>query len=501
MEKIIQIKKRIQAARDRQKSYADRRRKPLEFQGGDKVMLKVSPWKGVIRFGKREKLNPHYIGPFKILAKVGTVAYRLELPEQLSRVHSTFHVSNLKKCFFDVPLAIPLDEIQIDDKLNFIEEPVEIMDREFKRLNQSRIPIVKVRWNSGRGPEVTWEREDQMKKKYPHLFANPTSASKVTLRRITRLSEVSSGAAQEGEVIKAVKNWKALKSLLEIQSFLGLTEQEEDFQTLKDNLCNAPILTLPDGPDDFVVYCDASSEGFGCVLMQRGKLIAYVCRQLKIHEKSYTTHDLGMGAELNMRQRRWIKLFSDYDYEIHYHPGKANVDKILEAQMEASKVENASAEMLCGLDQQMVKKEYGGLYFMDQNLVPLVGSVRTLIMDEAHASRYSDHSGVDKMYYELRDMYWWPGSWDTHLPLADFSYNNSYHFSIQCAPFEALYGRKCRSPILWAENRESRLISLEMVHETTNKVVQIKERIKAARDRQKSYADNRRKPLEFSVGD
>ncbi|GKA74832.1 putative reverse transcriptase domain-containing protein [Tanacetum coccineum] len=167
-------------ARDRQKSYADRRRKPLEFQAGVMVMLKVSPWKGVMHFGKRGKLNPRYIGPFKILAKVGTVAYRLELPEQLSRVHSTFHVSNLKKCFSYEPLAISLDEIQIDDKLNFIEEPVEIMDREVKRLKQSRFPIVKVRWNSRRGPEFTWEREDQMKKKYPHVFANPTHASKFT---------------------------------------------------------------------------------------------------------------------------------------------------------------------------------------------------------------------------------------------------------------------------------------------------------------------------------
>ncbi|GJW81931.1 reverse transcriptase domain-containing protein [Tanacetum coccineum] len=153
--KIIQIKKRIQAAQDRQKSYADRRCNPLEFEVGDKVMLKVSSWKRVICFGKRGKLNPRYIRPFKILAKVGTFSYRLELPEQLSRDHSTFHVSNLKKCLVDEPLAIPLDEIQIDDKLNFIEEPVEIMDREVKRLKQSRIPIVKVRWNSKRGSEFT----------------------------------------------------------------------------------------------------------------------------------------------------------------------------------------------------------------------------------------------------------------------------------------------------------------------------------------------------------
>ncbi|GJV39489.1 putative reverse transcriptase domain-containing protein [Tanacetum coccineum] len=144
-------------AHDRQKSYADVRRKPLEFQVGDKVMLKVSPWKWVIRFGKRGKLNPRYIRPFKVLAKVGIVTYRLELPQQLSRVHSTFHVSNLKKCLSDEPL----DEIHIDDKLYFTEEPVEIMDHEVKRLKQSRIPIIKVRWNSKRGLEFTWEREDQ----------------------------------------------------------------------------------------------------------------------------------------------------------------------------------------------------------------------------------------------------------------------------------------------------------------------------------------------------
>nr|GFC20120.1 putative reverse transcriptase domain-containing protein [Tanacetum cinerariifolium] len=116
-EKIIQIKSRIQAARDRQKSYAGLKRKPMDFQVGDKVMLKVSPWKRVVRFGKREKLNPRYIGPFQVLSKVGDVAYRLELPQQLSRVHNTFHVSNLKKCLFDESFVIPLEGLHVDDKL------------------------------------------------------------------------------------------------------------------------------------------------------------------------------------------------------------------------------------------------------------------------------------------------------------------------------------------------------------------------------------------------
>ncbi|GJZ06961.1 putative reverse transcriptase domain-containing protein [Tanacetum coccineum] len=143
-EKIIQIKQRMQAARDRQKSYADLKRKPMEFQVGDKVMLKVSPWKGVVRFGKRGKLNPRYVGPFKVLEKVGEVAYKLELPEELSRVHNTFHVSNLKKCHADEPLAVPLDGLHLDDKLHFVEEPLEIVGREVKRLKRSRIPLVKV---------------------------------------------------------------------------------------------------------------------------------------------------------------------------------------------------------------------------------------------------------------------------------------------------------------------------------------------------------------------
>ncbi|GJT08477.1 putative reverse transcriptase domain-containing protein [Tanacetum coccineum] len=127
---------------------------------GDKVMLKVSPWKGVVRFGKRGKLNPRYVGPFKVLEKVGEVAYKLELPEELT---------------------VPLDGLHLDDKLHFVEEPLEIVGREVKRLKRSRIPLVKVRWNSKRGPEFTWEREDQFEKKYPHLFTKTTPSSSAAL--------------------------------------------------------------------------------------------------------------------------------------------------------------------------------------------------------------------------------------------------------------------------------------------------------------------------------
>nr|GEV75108.1 putative reverse transcriptase domain-containing protein [Tanacetum cinerariifolium] len=128
--------------------------------------------KGVVQFGKRGKLNPRYVGPFKVLAKVRKVPYRLELPQELSKVHHTFHVSNLKKCYADEPLVMPFD-----DRLQFVEEPVEIMEREIKRLKRSRIPLVKVHWNSRRGPEFTWEREDSFRKKYPYLFTNRVTSS------------------------------------------------------------------------------------------------------------------------------------------------------------------------------------------------------------------------------------------------------------------------------------------------------------------------------------
>ncbi|GKE18839.1 putative reverse transcriptase domain-containing protein, partial [Tanacetum coccineum] len=381
-------------------------------------------------------------------------------------------------------------------------------------------------------------------------------------------------------------------------------KQEEAFQTLKDKLCNAPILSLPNRVEYFVVYCDASNQGLGCVLMQRDKVIPYASRQLKYYEKNYITHDLELGAvvfalkiwrdylygtksviytyhkslqhifdqkELNMHQRRWLELFGDFECEIKYHPGKANVVADALTQGKAFKDENVIAKGLNGTDQQMEKRENGSLYYMDRIWVPLVGSVRTKIIDEAHKTRYSVHPRADKMYYDLRDMYWWPDmkkeiaiyvskcltyakvkaehqrpsgllkqpeipewKWEkiamdfiTKLPMSssghdaiwvivdrltksahflaireDYSMEKlaSYHSSIRCALFEALYGRKCRSPVLWAEIGDSRLIRPEMVQETTDKVVVIRDRLKVAKDRQKSYTDNRRKPLEFQVG-
>nr|GEW65163.1 putative reverse transcriptase domain-containing protein [Tanacetum cinerariifolium] len=139
-----EIKDRLKAARDRQKSYADKRRKPLEFNVGDHVLLKVSPWKGVVRFGKKGKLAPWFVGPFEITERIGPVAYRLGLPQELSSVHDTFQVSNLKKFLADPTLRVPLEEIQFDVKLNFMEKPVKILEREIKKMKRSRIPIIKV---------------------------------------------------------------------------------------------------------------------------------------------------------------------------------------------------------------------------------------------------------------------------------------------------------------------------------------------------------------------
>lgn len=169
-DKIIQVKERLKAARDRQKSYADNRRKPLEFQVGDKVLLKVSPWKGVVRFIKRGKLSPRYIGPFEIIRRIGPVAYQLQLPEEMVGIHDIFHVSNLKKCLADELLVVSLKDIEVNEQLKFVERALQIEDRKIKNLKHKRLVLVKAKWDSKRGPEYTWELESEMQRKYPHPF-------------------------------------------------------------------------------------------------------------------------------------------------------------------------------------------------------------------------------------------------------------------------------------------------------------------------------------------
>ncbi|GJU52300.1 putative reverse transcriptase domain-containing protein [Tanacetum coccineum] len=490
--------------------------------------------------------------------------------------------------------------------------------------------------------------------------------------------------------IESVKDWESPKSTTEIRQFLGLAgyyqrfiegfskitkpmtkltqnkvkfdwgdKAEAAFQLIKQKLCTAPILALPEGSEDFIVYCDASIKGAVVFALKiwRHYLHGTKCTMFTDHKSLQHILD---QKELNMRQRCWLELLSDYDCEIRYHPGKANVvadalskkereplwvralvmtigldlpKRILEAQIEARKPENLKSEDVGGMlienskDPEKPRKEKlepradGTLCLNNRSWLPRYGDLRALIMHESHKSKYSVHPGSDKMYQDMKQLYWWPNmkadiatyvsktqsgndtiwvivdrltksahflpmretdpmdklarpylkevvtrhgipvsiicdrdprftsnfwrsfqkamgtrldmstayhpetdgqsertiqtledmlracvidfgnGWEGHLPLIEFSYNNSYHASIKAAPFEALYGRKCRSPVCWAEVGDARLTGPELVHETTEKIVQIKQRMQAARDRQKSYADVRRKPLEFQVGD
>ncbi|GJZ31819.1 putative reverse transcriptase domain-containing protein [Tanacetum coccineum] len=536
----------------------------------------------------------------------------------------------------------------------------------------------------------------------------------------------SQGIHVDPAKIESIKDWASPKTPTEIRQFLGLAgyyqwgdKQEASFQTLKNKLCSAPILALPQGAENFIVYCDVSHKGLGAVLMQNEKVIAYASRQLKIHEKNYTTHDLELGAvvfalkiwrhylygtkctvftdhkslqhildqkELNMRKCHWLELLSDYDCEFRYHTGKANVvadalshkerikplrvrslvmtiglnlpKQILDAQIEAQKPGNIKNKDVGGMIRKDIPKEKleprpdGTLCLNGRSWLPCYGDLRRVIMHESHKSKYSIHLCFDKMYQDMKKLYWWPNmkvdiatyvskcltcakvktehqrpsgslvqpkipqwkwdnitmdfftklpkssqgydaiwvivdrltkpaiftpmrktnsmeklarmylkevvtrhgipvsiiydrdpkfasnfwislqkalgtsldmsivyhpqtledvlracvidfgnGWVKHLPLVEFSYNNSYHASIKAAPFEALYGRKCHSPVCWAEVGEVQLTGPEIVQETTEKVIQIKQRTQAARDQQKSYADLKRKPMEFQVGD
>jgi hypothetical protein len=169
-EKVKAIREHMQVAQLRQKQYADKRRKPIEFRVGDMVMLKVSPWKSIIRFGKRGKLSPRFIGPFRISQRIGAVAYRLELPDELQGIHDVFHVSCLRKTLFDESQQVPLAEVQVDEKLRYKEQPEKVLDRKVTRLRNKSVGLVKVQWRHHKGADVTWEPEEEFRAKYPHLF-------------------------------------------------------------------------------------------------------------------------------------------------------------------------------------------------------------------------------------------------------------------------------------------------------------------------------------------
>ncbi|GJY61899.1 putative reverse transcriptase domain-containing protein [Tanacetum coccineum] len=352
----------------------------------------------------------------------------------------------------------------------------------------------------------------------------------------------SKGIHVDPSKIKAVKNWKPPKTPTEIRSFLGLAgyyrrfnanfskiakpltlltqknkmfdwgdEQENAFQTLKDMLCDAPILALPKGTDDFVVYCDASNQGFGCILMQRNKI--------RYHpgKANVVADALSRKERLKPRRARAMSM------TIH----SSIKSRILEAQSEASKNVNTPAKMLKGLDKQLKRKEDGGLYLAERIWVPVYGNLRTLIMNEAHATRYSVHPGADKIQSRTPKTL---GITSTAPPensrmehentpmdfISKLPRTSSGHDSIwaifdrltKSAHFLAIredykIERLARLYIneTVARHGESMLFGPEIIQETTDKIVQIKERLKTARDRQKSYADNRRKLLEFSVGD
>ncbi|KAL0543847.1 hypothetical protein IC582_018952 [Cucumis melo] len=600
------------------------------------------------------------------------------------------------------------------------------------------------------------------------------------LKQVSFLGHVVSkdGVSVDPAKIEAVTGWTRPSTVSEVRSFLGLAGYyrrfvenfsriatpltqltrkgapfvwskacEDSFQTLKQKLVTAPVLTVPDGSGSFVIYSDASKKGLGCVLMQQGKVVAYASRQLKSHEQNYPTHDLELAAvvfalkiwrhylygekiqiftdhkslkyfftqkELNMRQRRWLELVNDYDCEILYHPGKANVvadalsrkvshsaalitrqaplhrdleraeiavsvgavtmqlaqltvqptlrQKIIDAQSNDPYLVEKRGLAEAGQTAEFSLSSDGGLLFERRLCVPSDSAVKTELLSEAHSSPFSMHPGSTKMYQDLKRVYWWrnmkrevaefvskclvcqqvkaprqkpagllqplsipewkwenvsmdfitglprtlrgftviwvvvdrltksahfvpgkstytaskwaqlymseivrlhgvpvsivsdrdarftskfwkglqtamgtrldfstafhpqtdgqterlnqvledmlracalefPGSWDSHLHLMEFAYNNSYQATIGMAPFEALYGKCCRSPVCWDEVGEQRLMGPELVQSTNEAIQKIRSRMHTAQSRQKSYADVRRKDLEFEIGD
>ncbi|GJV56903.1 putative reverse transcriptase domain-containing protein [Tanacetum coccineum] len=368
----------------------------------------------------------------------------------------------------------------------------------------------------------------------------------------------SEGVHVDPAKIEAIKNWPASTSPTKVRQFMRLagyykrfiegfsliakpltkltqknkkfkwgTDEDKAFQKLKQDLYTAPILALPKGPDDFIVYCNSSLKGYGAVLMQRDKRHYLYGTKCVVYADHQSLQYILDQKELNMRQRRWIELLSDYDCEIRYHPGKGNVvaDTLSRKQPKIPewKWEHITMDFVTGLPRTpsgydsiwvIVNRLTKSAHFLPMNKTDSMEKLTRLSLQNALGTNlrmstayHSETNGQSKRTIQtLEDMLRacvidFGGSWDRHLPLVEFSYNNSYHASIKAAPFEALYGRKCRLPVCWSEVGDSQLTGPELIHETTKKIIQIKNRLLTARSRQKSYADVRRKPMEFDVGD
>ncbi|WVZ97356.1 hypothetical protein U9M48_042903, partial [Paspalum notatum var. saurae] len=512
---------------------------------------------------------------------------------------------------------------------------------------------------------LNWLREHKLYAKF--------SKCAFWLKEVSFLGHILSekGVAVDPSKVKDVLNWKQPETVTEIWSFLGLADYyrrfikdfsktakpmtsltkknakylwcpkcEEAFQTLKRLLTSAPVLAQLDVTKPFDVYCDASGNGLGCVLMQEGRVIAYASRQLRKHEANYPTHDLELAAvvhalkiwrhyllgntchiytdhkslkyiftqpKLNMRQRRWLELIKDYDLEVHYHPGKANVvadalsrkahcnfiearptvrvlccqigeiemPTVLKAELynlvieptikeqiiAAQKKDKGMAHIRDGINEKKKAcfrlNEEGVLWFKDRLVVPKDMELRKKILDEAHTSMFTMHPSSNKMYQDLKQKFWWtrmkweiakfvsecdmcqrvkadhlkPAAyhpqtscqvervnqiledmlracaltystkWDECLPLVEFAYNNSYQKSLEMAPFEALYGRRCRTPLNWSEPGERVTFGLDLVTQAEEQVRFIHSNLKRAQSRQKSYSDRRRRLLVFEKDD
>ncbi|WVZ76054.1 hypothetical protein U9M48_024056, partial [Paspalum notatum var. saurae] len=320
------------------------------------------------------------------------------------------------------------------------------------------------------------------------------------------------------------------------------------FQTLKTLLTTAPAFVQPDVSKPFEVYCDASGIGLGCVLMQERRVVAYASRQLKKHEEHYPTHDLELAAvsELNMRQRRWLELIKDYDLEIHYHPRKANLvadalsqkahcncvtlrpseeslcwemeklnleivqqgtiaalqldmsikDQIVQAQQLDKGLEHLRRRISKGEELPFKLDETNVLWFKGRLVVPKNPELRRKIMEEAHTSRFTIHPGSTKMYQDLKQQFWW-----TRMKREIGKLVSECDKSLEMAPFEALYGRRCRTPLNWSEFGERVIFGSELVAAAEKQVRFIQAKLKAAQPRQKAYADKRRRPLTFRAGE